>query len=251
MTGEQWLERVFTPTVTAVRQAGSTAPLRALGSRLAAQLEALGDTGVLTDEQERTALDALDEAGILPEIQSVSISTSGSASEVPAVAVRAGSAPVAAQQPTEPTRLRGVVAGPQSLGQLDGRPVTLVSAELWSDRFLVDLYTDPGPEYRSRQARANRERLEWIRRQRRGQAVQRPAPIVSPLHDLTWRLQDEHGTEYHQTGGSAGAEHHLDRQRTQWSPAPPPHCERLSLLATDTAGAVVLDVEIPVPAPTT
>jgi hypothetical protein len=251
MTGEQWLDRVFGPAVAAAKHVRSTAPLRALGSRLAAQLEALGDTGALTDEQERTALDALEEAGIMPEIRSVSASTSGSTSGTRVVAVRAGSAPAAAQQPAEPTRLRGVVAGPRPLGQFDGRPVTLISAELWSDRFLVDLYTDPGPEYRSRQARANRERLEWIRRQRRGQTAERPAPVVSPLLNLTWRLQDEHGTEYHRTSGSTGAEHHLDRQRTQWSPAPPPNCEHLTLLATDTTGTVVLDAEIPVPAPTT
>jgi hypothetical protein len=251
MTGEQWLDRVFAPAVAAAKQVRSTAPLRALGSRLAAQLEALGDTGALTDEQERTALDALEEAGILPELRSTTASTSSSVSGTRAVAVRAGSAPVAAQQPTEPTRLRGVVAGPRSLGQFDGRPVTLISAELWSDRLLVDLYTDPGPEYRSRQARANRERLEWIRRQRRGQPAERPAPVVSPLLNLTWGLHDEHGTEYHQTGGSTGAEPHLDRQRTQWSPAPPLNCAHLTLLATDPTGAVVLDAEIPVPAPTT
>jgi hypothetical protein len=233
MSGERWLDQVFRPAVAAVRQVRPREPLRALGSRLAAQLEALGDTGVLTDEQETTALDALAEAGIMPEVRSVSASSSS-----------ASSASVAAHHPT---RLRGVVAGPRPLGQFDGRPVTLIAAELWSDRFLVDLYTDPGPEYRSTQARTTREHLEWIGRQRRGQAAERPAPVVSPLLDLTWQLHDEHGTEYRQTGGSAGTEHHLARQRTQWSPAPPPNCERVTLLATDTIGAVVLNVEIPVP----
>jgi hypothetical protein len=126
--------------------------------------------------------------------------------------------------------------------------VTLVAAELWSDRFLVDLYTDPGPEYRSRQAQANRQHLEWIRRQHRGQAAERPPRVASPLANLTWTLRDDHGTEYHQTGGSAGSERHLDRQRTQWSPAPPANCERVTLRATDTTGAVVLTLEIPVTA---
>jgi hypothetical protein len=236
MSGEQWLDQVFRPTVAAVKNVPSTRrvsadPLQMLGSRLAAQVEALRDTGVLTDDQETTALDALEEAGIMPELQSVSASESGTA--IPA-------------QP--PARLRSVVAGPRPLGLFDGRPVTLVAAELWSDRFVVDLYTDPGPEYRNRQARTNRERLKWISLQRRGQSAERPPHVTSPLATLTWTLHDDHGTEYHQTGGSAGSERHLDRQRTQWSPAPPANCERVTLVATDTTGAVVLTLEIPVTA---
>jgi hypothetical protein len=259
LSGEQWLEQVFRPAVAAVERARSAGvvpvdSLRVLGGRLAAQVEVLGDTGVLTDEQERTALGALEKAGIMPEVRSTSASASVSGTGVAMpVAVRAGSAPVAARQPDEPPRLRGVLAGPRRLGQLDGRPVTLISAELWSDRFLVDLYTDPGPEYRDRRTRATREHLEWLRRQRRGQAVERPgaALVASPLQNLTWKLQDEHGTEYHRTGGSAEAEHHLDRQRMRWSPAPPVHTEHLTLLATDATGAVVLNAEIPVPGRTT
>jgi hypothetical protein len=229
-------------------------PLRVLGGRLAAQVEALGDTGVLTDEQERAALAALEEAGIMPEIRSMSAttSTSTSANASAPVAVRVGSAPVVAHKPAEPPEppmLRGVLAGPRQLGELDGRPVALISAELWSDRFLVDLYTDPGPEHRDRRARATREHLEWMKRQRRGHTTERPdrAAVGSPLRDLTWELHDEHGAVYRRTGGSAESEHYLDRQRMQWTPAPPAHSERLTLLATDAAGTVVLNVEIPVP----
>jgi hypothetical protein len=257
LSGEQWLEQVFRPAVAAVERVRSADvvtvdPLRVLGGRLAAQVEALGDTGVLTDAQERSALDALEEAGIMPEVRTVSASSSGPGAALP-VAVRAGSAaPVAAHQPAEAPRLRGVLAGPRRLGHLDGRPVTLVSAELWSDRVLVDLYADPGQEYRDRRTRATREHLEWLRGQRRGHAAERPrsALVASPLQDLTWTLQDDHGTEYHRTGGSAEAEHHLDRQRLRWSPAPPAHAERLTLLATDATGTVVLDAELPVPEPT-
>src|SRR2546423_9074591 len=98
LSGEQWLAQVFRPAVAGVSRARrersvsvvSMDPLRMLGSRLAAQVEALGATGVLTDEQESAALDALEEAGIMPEIRSVSFSASSSTA--------AGAfAPVAAQ----------------------------------------------------------------------------------------------------------------------------------------------------------
>ncbi|WP_086864203.1 hypothetical protein [Amycolatopsis lexingtonensis] len=233
----------------------SVDPLRLLGSRLAAQVEALGDTGVLTDEQESAALDALEEAGIRPEIRTVSASSSSSTATgaFAAVAARAGSAPVVAREPLEPPTLRSVLAGPRQLGHLGGRPVTLISAELWSDRFVVDLYTNPGPEHRDERVRASREQLEWIKRQRRGQATERPGRVVvgSPLADLTWELRDEPGTAYRRTGGSAESGDHLDRQRMQWSPAPPAHSGRLTLLATDTTDAIVLDAEIPLARSTT
>lgn len=256
------MAQVFRPAVAGVSRARrersvgvvSVDPVRLLGSRLAAQVEALGDTGVLTDEQESTALDLLDEAGIGPEIRSVSSSTAAGA--FAPVAVRAGSAPVVAREPAEPLdppTLRGVLVGPRQLGHLGGRPVTLISAELWSDRFLVDLYTNPGPEHRDRRARAAREQLEWMKRQRRGQATERPGQAVvgSPLADLTWELRDEQDTAYRRTGGSAESGDHLDRRRMQWSPAPPAHSGRLTLLATDTTGTIVLNTEIPIPRPTT
>jgi hypothetical protein len=262
LSGEQWLARVFRPAVAGVsrarreRSAGvvSVDPLRLLANRLAAQVEALGDT----DEQESTALDLLEEAGIRPEIRSVSSSMSSStaAGAFAPVPVRAGSAPVVAREPAEPLdppTLRGVLAGPRQLGQLGGRPVTLISAELWSDRFLADLYTNPGPEHRDRRARAAREQLEWMKRQRRGQATERPGRAVagSPLAELTWELHDEQGTAYRRTGGSAESGDHLDRRRMQWSPAPPAHSGHLTLLATDTTGTIVLNTEIPIPRLTT
>ena len=210
LSGEHWLARVFQPSVAGVnrvrldRSLGvvSIDPLRVLGGRLAAQVEALGDTGVLTEEQERAALDALENAGIMPEIQSRSVSASGVASAA-FTAVRSGSSPAAAGKSAEPPVLRSVLAGPRQLGHIDARPVTLVSAELWNDRCLIDLYTDPGPEYRDRRARATREHLEWIKRQRRGQATERPGrtAVSSPLQDLTWELHDEHGDQ-------RGAHHH-------------------------------------------
>lgn len=260
MSGEQWLNQVFRSTMTAVNRARHDRSLgmipldrlRVVGGRLAAQVQALGDTGVLTDEQERTALDALVEAGIMPEVRSVSVSvssTSTSAGVSAPVAVRAGSMPVAARVQDEPPRLLGVLAGPRQLGQLDGRPVTLISAELWSDRFLVDLYTDPGPEYRSRQTRMTQEHLEWRRNQRHGHATERPGqPLADPLlQGLIWELRDEQGTEYYRTGGSAASEHYVERQRMQWSPAPSADSGRVTLLATDASGTVVLDAEVHVP----
>ncbi|GAB3165283.1 hypothetical protein GCM10027258_87940 [Amycolatopsis stemonae] len=251
LSGEEWLARVFRPAVAGVSRAQpvgtvSVDPLRLLGSRLAAQVEALGDTGVLTDEQERAALAALEKAGIRPEVRSMSASASSSASTGAFAAVRAGAAPV---KPPAPPTLQGVLAGPRQLGRLDGRPVTLISAELWSDRIVVDLYTNPGPEHRDRRAQAAREHLEWVKRQRRGQAGGRPAraPAGSPLADLTWELRDAPGTAYRRTGGSAESGDHLDRQRMHWFPAPPADFGRLTLLATDPTGTTVLDAEITVP----
>jgi hypothetical protein len=261
LSGEQWLDQVLRPAVAAVNRARQDPSagrvgvdaFRVLGGRLAAQVEALGDTGVLTDEQERAALDAIEEAGIMPEVRSASASASASMTgATAAVAARVGSTPVAAREPAGPPRLWSVLAGPRQLGLLEGRPVTLISAELWSDRFLVDLCTDPGPEYRDRRTRQTREHLEWMRRQRRGHAAERPgqAPRVSsPLQALTWELHDEHGTEYYRTGGSAETADQLDRLRMQWSAAPSVNPERLTLLATDATGTVVLNADIPVSRP--
>jgi hypothetical protein len=106
LSGEQWLARFFQPVVAA-------GPSRVLGARLAAQVEALGATGVLTGEQVRDALDVLEEAGVGPEVRSVSTSTFTSA-DVP-VAVRAGSiAPTPVVE--APPVFRGVLGGPRELG---------------------------------------------------------------------------------------------------------------------------------------
>jgi hypothetical protein len=256
MSGEQWLDQVLRPTVAGVIRARqdqsigvvTVDPLRVLGGQLHAQVEALGDTGVLTDEQERAALDAIEAAGIMPEIRSVSMSMSSeSAGEVRAVAARVGSVPVAARPPVEPPTLRRVVAGPRELGRLDGRPVTLISAELWSNRFTVDLYTDPGPDHRAEQARETRDRLEWMRRLRRGQDAPRPGNVrvESPLRALRWELHDEHGTEYRRGGGAAESTHDLDRLRLGWSVPFSVTPERLTLVATNASGTSVLTAEIP------
>jgi hypothetical protein len=121
----------------------------------------------------------------------------------------------------------------------------LVSAELWTDRFLVDLYTDPGQEYRAARTRATREQLAWMRDQRRGLAGERPSPARagSPLQDLIWELRDEHGTDFRQTGTTTESGHYVDRRRMQWSPAP--SSAHLTLLATDATGAVVLNAALP------
>src|SRR4051794_12296231 len=121
LSGEQWLAQVFRPAVAGVGRARrgvvSVDALRMGGSRLAAQVEALGDTGGLTDEQERAALDTLEEAGIMPETRSVSATMSSStAAGVAPVAVRADSAQVAVHEPAEPLEpptLRGVLVGPR------------------------------------------------------------------------------------------------------------------------------------------
>jgi hypothetical protein len=250
LSGEQWLDRVFRPTVAAATRFRSEgmAPgdaLRLMGDRLAAQVEALGQTGVLSDEQERAARDALEEAGIAPEVRSVSFSAS-SRSVVAPTAVRVGSAPVIARKPAEPPVLRGVLAGPRPFGHLDGRPVTLVSVELWSDHLLIDLYTDPGPEHREQRKRHTRTRLEWVRSELRGLAPKGPAPrgLASPLQEFTWRLSDAHGTEYYRSGGTAEAHEHLDRQRLRWSPAPLPTVDHLTLHATDPTGAAAFTATI-------
>lgn len=72
------------------------------------------------------------------------------------------------------------------------------------------------------------------------------APVAVPA---ARRCRTSRGTcaAYRRTGGSAESGHHVDRQRTQWSPAPPSSFERLTLRATDADGTVVFDAEIPVP----
>jgi hypothetical protein len=242
ITGEQWLDRVFRPAVSIADSARGMVvkvdPMKVLGGRLAAQVEALGDTGVLTDAQERAALDALEAAGILPELESRTASMSAGADQMTITPALDG-----------PPRLLGVLAGPRELGRLDGRPVVLISAELWSDRFLVDLYADPGPEFRAGRARATREQLDWMRRLRRGEGTDRPGGTrVTPrLHALTWELDDQHGTDYRTAGGGSEASDYIARRQLQWSPAPWVGVETLTLRAVDDDGEVVFTAQVPRP----
>jgi hypothetical protein len=261
LSGQQWLDQVLRPTVAAVQRARHDQPsgaptadaLRWLGGRLAAQVEALGDTGVLNDEQESAALAALEDAGIMPEIRSASASASmsGGGGVAGAIAaVRAGSVPrVTDTTPAGPPRLLGVLAGPRPLGQLDGRPVTLISAELWSDRLLISLCSETSPEYRDRRRQDTREHLEWMRRQRRGEAAERPGrtSATPPLQALTWELRDEQATKYVRRGGSGESGDFLEQLRLQWYPPPSPSIKQLTLVATDDSGIVVHTAEIPLP----
>jgi hypothetical protein len=251
MTGEQWLDRVFRPAVSIADRARGLVvqvdPMKVLGERLAAQVEALGHTGVLTDEQESAAFDSLEAAGILPEAQSRSASMSATG-VVAGTAARITISPA----PDGPPRLLGVLPGPRELGPLDGRPVVLIAAELWSDRFLVDLYADPGPEFRAGRARATREQLEWVRRLRRGGNADRPrgggGHPVPRLHSLAWELRDGHGTEYDCSEVTAEASDYLARRRLRFAPAPWAGADPLTLFATDDTGAVVFTAGLPRPA---
>ena len=230
LSGEQWLEQVFRPRVAGVARflvradshtAGWT---RQQGAVLMAQVSALVATGVLSDEQARSAFDLIDEAGIAPEIRSVS--ASGSASGSFAVPVRKGlPAGVPVTAPSAPPELLRVSPGPRPLGRLDGRPVTLVSAELWSDRFAIDFFTETST--------GNRRIL-----------MHRP----SRLQALRWELWDEIATAYGTAGGSGEWGEHLDRKRVSWQPAPPKDVEQVTLLAFD-GGDEVFSALIPVPGP--
>jgi hypothetical protein len=234
LSGEQWLEQIFRPIVR-------SGPSPVLGGRLYAQVQALGATGVLTASQVADAINALAEIGYTPELRSVTATAFGTGSTA-AVAVREGT--VVQPVVEEPPVLRAVLGGPLRLGQFDGRPVTLVSVQLWSNRVVIDLFADPGPDYAARRAEAHRARLKQILSGRKDM----PRPMVSPLQSLMWTLGDEHGTAYRVVGGSGHTDDHTDRRESQWSPAPPANTEHLTLRGTDPNGTVVLDIEVPVPA---
>jgi hypothetical protein len=258
MSGEQWLERVFRPVVQQVvslreSQPDDTLPqwaVRWLGARLASQVEALKDTGVLSEDQERAARDSLDTAGMLPETRSQSQWSSSTAfvamarrGEEPQIPD--GLAPVV----TGPAELVGVLAGPRVLGMLDGRALTLVCVELWSHEVAVDLFTETSAEFRAERGHHERAREDAIRRERRGEAVDVPRRRHpdSPLGQLRWQLSDARGTEYHRAGGSGQTSHDLDRIRIVWRPAAPPGVRLLTLTAMGSDGVTVTRMEIPVP----
>lgn len=252
MTGEQWLDQVFRPSVSIADGARGMRvqvdPMRVLGGKLAAQVEALGDTGVLTDEQERAAFDSLEAAGILPELESRSASMSTTERMTVTTGPDGTAGMAISPVPDGPPRLLGVLAGPRELGSIDGRPVVLISAELWSDRFLVDLYADPGPGFRAGRARATRQQLDWLRHLRRGERADRPGGghAMPALHDLVWDLQDGQGTEYARTAAGELSDY-VVRRRLQWTPAPWVGVETLTLRALDGDGTVVLTAELPRP----
>lgn len=263
LSGEQWLDQVFRPKVAVVQRAraGNAADgeaLKALGGRLWAQVEALADTGVLTDEQERTALAALRGAEMMPVIRSVSVSAGASSgfttgSPVAVASAFAGAEVHAAASdddvPAGPPRLVGVQPGPFVLGLLGENPVTLVTAEVWTARIIVDLYTGTSDTQRRARHEGEQEYMDWVRRQRRGEAGQRPRHprLTSPLQAARWELRDEAGTAYSRCGGTGEWDDHLDRQRLYWQPAPPPDVRQVTLTASDAEGAVLFSCAIPLP----
>jgi hypothetical protein len=260
LSGGQWLDQVLRPRLADVKrirhdQASSTRledVLWRLGARLASQVDALAATGVLTEEQERAASALIEDAGIMSETRSVSVSASSSSAVAFAASSAAASvAPIPVGVPSGPPTLLKVSPGPLPLGRFDGRPVTLVSAELWSDRFSLDFYTETSVESRLARREAGREHGEWIRRASRGEVAERPRTAQrSPLRSLRWGLRDESGTAY-VTGGSSGEwGDYVDRKRISWHPAPPRDIERVTLFATDGEGKEVFGAEISAPGTT-
>jgi hypothetical protein len=262
LSGEQWLDEYFRPRIAAVQRNADEAPEnhRRLGARLWSQVEALADTGVLTADQEKSALELLRQAHLAPEIRSSGMSASQSATttEMTAVpvAMPAVSTSLAGPPPpvrpevwTTPARLLGVLPGPRVLGQFEGHPVTLVAAELWNNRFVIDLYTGTTEQYRQARERSNRAHLDWMMRRRRGQdpGPAPPAHPQPPLQAARWELHDEHETRYRRSGGAGEWSDHLDRLRLHWHPAPPPEVRKVRLVASDPRGATMFGCLVPVP----
>lgn len=258
LSGAQWLEQVFRPAVNSAvnaqkEQALPRQALGAAGARLLAQVEALADTGVLTAAQEDAARAALTAAGMLPRLETTTAWSSVSGSTGVATAVRAGEPPAIPAGPPPappgPPELIAVLAGPRPLGRLAEAPVTLVTAELWRDEFAVDIYAEPGADFRAARRDHLRAWAEATRRRRRGEAVDVPvpAPPGSPLARLTWHLDDGRGTEYHRSGRSGHTGAGIDRIRLSWRPAPPPDIRQVTILARTPDGTVALRTEIPLP----
>lgn len=264
LSGEQWLDQVFRPKLADVRRVRAEQPgdgdaLKALGGRLWAQVEALADTGVLTDEQERAALAALRGAELMPSVRVVSTSataTSGFSTATSVSSVSSVSPPTFSgelhplpETAAGPPRLAGVQPGPFVLGLLGGNPVTLVAAEVWTGRIIVDIYIGTSPEQRRARHEGEHEYLEWVRRQRRGEPGQRPRHprLTSPLQAAQWELRDEAGTAYARSGGTGEWDDHMDRQRLYWQPAPPPGIRQVTLTAVGPDGAPLFSCAIPLP----
>ncbi|HKN53800.1 MAG TPA: hypothetical protein VJX66_14960 [Amycolatopsis sp.] len=261
LSGEQWLDEYFRPRLAAIdKQDGGHAALpealRMLGGRLWAQVEALADTGVLNEQQERTALDLLRQAHLAPEIRSSGMSASQSGGPTAAMPMPVVSTSLAGPPPpqrpdvwTTPPRLLGVLPGPHVLGQFQGHPVTLVAAELWNNRLVVDLYTGTTEEYRQARERSNRAHLEWMARRRRGQQTGEAPPghPDPPMQAARWELHDEQGTRYRRSGGAGEWSDHLDRLRLHFHPAPPPDARKVHLRATDPRGTAMFGCLVPVP----
>jgi len=261
LSGEQWLDQVFRPKLADVQrvraeQVGDGDALKALGGRLWAQVEALADTGVLTDDQERTALAALRGAELMPSVRVVSTSATATAGFATATAVSAVSPPTFSGEvgprpdtAAGPPRLVGVQPGPFVLGLLGGNPVTLVAAEVWTGRIIVDIYTETSPEQRRARHEGEHEYLEWVRRQRRGEPGERPRHprLTSPLQAARWELSDEPGTPYARSGGTGEWDDHLDRHRLYWQPAPPPGIRQVTLTAIGPDDTPLFGCAIPLP----
>jgi len=258
LSGEQWLDQVFRPKLADVQRVRAEQPadgdaLKALGGRLWAQVEALADTGILSDEQERTALAALRGAELMPSVRVVSTSataTSEFSTGAPvSAAMFTGEVHPLPATAAGPPRLVGVQPGPFVLGLLGSNPVTLVTAEVWTGRIIVDIYTGTSPEQRRARHQGEHEYLEWVRRQRRGEAGQRPRHprLTSPLQAAQWELRDEPGTPYARSGGTGEWDDHMDRQRLYWQPAPPPGVRQVTLTAVGPDGTAMFSCAIPLP----
>lgn len=260
MTGEQWLAQVVQPILDGLRRMDERRKadpdfrkaIALTGARLAAQVEALADTGVLTEAEEAQTLASLQDAGLISERLARTSSTWSSSTFTVRAAPALGheamlSVPVEA--PVGPPELVAVSPGPIGLGDLDGFPLTLVVLELWTDGLAVDMYAPTSREHRSAWQRSEREQHELARRRRRGEEVPetpyRSPP--SPLANLHWSLRDEVNTEYYRGGNSGHTDFGLDRIRIEWHPCPPPTVRQVRLRAAgdDDAEVVAATMRLP------
>lgn len=228
MDARQWLDTVFTPTLTRESLAYSHD-----ADLLRGQLAALHDCAVLDDQAHADALRRLD-----------------AAVEEARRRARFDIRPAGTADPASPPviALRRVLAIAEPLATVDDMPFVLTTVELWTNRVDLFLAGLPTADAERHIRRHRAEMDQWARRYREGRSEGTLSPPMARdgrLFEVDIRLRDDLGTTYREMGGSAGGSNSEWRLHRWYEPGAPETATRLTVEAADYDGHIVGVVEIP------
>jgi hypothetical protein len=163
-------------------------------------------------------------------------------------------APPFTTAPAGTERLIGVFAPAEPLADLNAVTLVLTSVEVWTHCVQLFLAGVPSARTDELERRHEQDMDAWVRGRREGTGVDpgaeppRDDPPQEPgaaLLDLDLRLDDDAGTEYRKSVGSAGGSGTEWRLARTFHPGPPGHATRLAVTLADRAGTVVARLDLP------
>jgi hypothetical protein len=205
VTGEEWLRHTFDPALRTSKPRYE---------ELRAELRALSESGVLSEDEASRARVRLDE-GERDKRVIVRLRHERAVSQ-------------ASRMGGDQDRLEGLLTPERPLGELDGITVVVMLVELWSRRLVLRLealcneLTDAFDATFEREWKAYESRWVHHRAAAEAEDLQPPKqPSVSRLSGLPLSVADDVGTRYHAIGTATGGSEHPWRSDWRLEPGVP------------------------------